>query len=199
MKLSDALAIISKDWHVFFAWIETIIHHHQAGTLPPAPQPGQSAIITGTATSSAPPPVTVLANLPSGVTYVDSVNGLFKIEAADAVYPAQLYCVRPDLAGIPAGTQAFATANWNSSSAKIADQGLGLHGRVNTMVPAKNADGSDGWANSNPIVWIDNAWSIGAEFDTWDKAIAKAVEIATNLAKAAANPGNGGAGFVPHH
>lgn len=55
MKLADALAKISKDWHVFFAWIETLIHHHEAGTLPPAPQPGQSAIITGTATGSAPP------------------------------------------------------------------------------------------------------------------------------------------------
>src|SRR5690348_13047722 len=166
MKLTDALAIISKDWHVFFAWIETLIHHHQAGTLPPAPQPGQSAIIAGVATGSTPPasgasdPGTAgahAANLPAGVTYVDSVNGLFKIDAADAVYPGQLYCVRPDLAGIPAGTQAFATANWNSSSAKLADQGLGLHGRVNTVVPAKNADGSDGWANSNPIVWINNA------------------------------------------
>lgn len=55
MKLSDALAKISKDWHVFFAWIETLIHHHEAGTLPPAPQPGQSAIITGSAGGSTPP------------------------------------------------------------------------------------------------------------------------------------------------
>lgn len=204
MKLADAIATISKEWHVFFAWIETLIHHHQAGTLPPAPQPGQSAIIAGTATSAAPPaepapaPATALANLPAGVTYVDSVNGLFKIDAADAVYPAQLYCLRPDLAGIPADTQAFATGNWNSSSAKMSDEGLGLWARVDKMVPAKNADGSEGWTRAYPLQWIDNAWSIGAEFDTWDKVIAKAVEIATNLAKAAANTG-GGSGFVPHH
>lgn len=54
MNLADAIATISKEWHVFFAWIETLIHHHEAGTLPPAPQPGQSAIITGAATSAPP-------------------------------------------------------------------------------------------------------------------------------------------------
>lgn len=55
MNLADALAAISKDWHIFVAWIETLIHHHNAGTLPPAPQPGQSAIIVGVATSAKPP------------------------------------------------------------------------------------------------------------------------------------------------
>jgi hypothetical protein len=203
MKLSDAIAYLSKEWHVFFAWIETLIVHHQAGTLPPAPQPGQSAIISGTTTSGTAPPTGATGaapalNLPAGVTYVDSINGLVKLDAADAVYPGQHWCVFPMLAEVPAGTQAWATINYNTATAKSADNGLGLHVRVNTMITAKNSDGTEGWTNSYPFVWLDNAWSVGSEFPTWDAAIAKAVEMATNLVKAAANTG-GGSGFVPHH
>ena len=196
-------------WQKIEAWWHLLWHHAQAGTLPNAPVAGGVPVtippVGGTVTPPAPPipvpaPVATapepLPGLPAGVTYADATNGLFKIDAADAVYPGQLYCVRPDLAGIPAGTQAYATANWNTSSAKVADQGLGLHVRVNTMVPAKDADGSNGWANSNPLVWIDHAWSIGAEFDTWDKAVAQAVVIANRLAHASTG---GGSGFSPGH
>lgn len=145
---------------------------------------------------TAPPPAVGSGKLPAGVSYVDPVNGLFKIAVADAIYPGQLYCVRPDLAGIAPGTQAFATGNWNSSSAKMADDGLGLWVRVDKMVPAKNADGSDGWTSAYPLQWIDNAWSIGAEFDTWDKVVAQAVVIANRLAHASTGSG---VGFSPKH
>lgn len=183
MKLTDAFDALAKDWHIFSAWISALIHHHRAGTLPPAPQPGQSAIITGA-------PV-----LPAGVTLADAVNGLVKIDAAEAVWPGQLWACFPTLAALATGSQAWATVNYNTAAAKAAGNGLGLHSRVNTMVPAKNADGTDGWTNSDPFVWIDNAWSIGAEFSTWDAVTAQAVAIATR----GAHPHDGGGGFVPGH
>ena len=187
------LAYIVKEWDTFVGWLEALVHIHQTtGTLPPVPVSGGAPV---TVTS---PPVAVPL-LPAGVTLVDSVNGLVKIDAADAVdpaHPGQLWAAAPMLASLTPGSQAYATVNWNTAAAKSADQGLGLHTRVNTMVPAKNPDGTEGWGNSNPIVWIDNAWSIGSEFATWDAAIAQAVAIATRMANA--TPGDV-AGFSPHH
>ena len=183
------LAYIVKEWDTFVGWLESLVHIHQTtGALPPPPVPGSTA-------SVASPPVAVPL-LPAGVTLVDAVNGLVKIDAADAIHPGQLWAAAPTLASLSPGSQAYATVNWNTAAAKSADQGLGLHTRVNTMVPAKNPDGTEGWGNSNPIVWIDNAWSIGSEFATWDAAIAQAVVIATRMANA--TPGDG-AGFSPHH
>jgi hypothetical protein len=190
------LAYIVKEWDAFVGWLEALMHIHQTtGSLPPAPAPGTTVGVTSPPAPAPSVPVQP-ANLPAGVTYMDQVNCLFKIDAADAIYPGQLYCVRPDMAGIAPDTQAFATGNWNSSSAKMSDEGLGLWARVDKMVPAKNADGSDGWTRAYPMQWIENAWSIGAEFDTWDKAIAQAVVIANRLAHASTGSGSG---FVPHH
>jgi|SRR5690348_12580521 len=188
-----ALAVFAAYHFHLLATVKAALHKATAEAAPPAtvsaPPVAQPPVVTA-------PPKVAPSPLPAGVSYADPVNGLFKIDAADAIYPAQLYCVRPDLAGIPADTQAYATGNWNSSSAKMSDEGLGLWARVDKMVPAKNADGSDGWTRAYPMQWIDNAWSIGAEFDTWDKVIAQAVVIANRLAHASTGSG---AGFGPKH
>lgn len=182
-------------WQRISEWWHLLWHHAQAGTLPPAPVPGGVPVtippIGGTVTPPAPP----LPVLPAGVTLVDTVNGLVKIDAAESVWPGQLWACLPTLAALATGSQAWATVNYNTAAAKAANNGLGLHSRVNTMVPAKNADGTDGWKNSDPFVWIDNAWSIGAEFSTWDAVTAQAVAVATR----GAHPNAGGGGFVPGH
>lgn len=147
MKLTDALAIISKDWHVFFAWIETIIHHHQAGTLPPAPQPGQSAIIVGVATSSEPALVAAggaSAALPAGFASAPNENGyvqLTQVEADRAKYaqdadPAYRYWAKtiPHWYAIDDTLKAFALsdaqrakliADLNQATVLLAMQGAG--------------------------------------------------------------------------
>lgn len=162
-------------------------------TTTPSPTPAPAPTPSPTPVT---PPSTPAPTLPQGVTLKDPINGLVQIDAAEAVFPNQLYCVFPLLPFLKTGSQAFATVNWNTSSAKLSDQGVGLWVRVSKLVPTKNADGSDGWGNSKPLVWLDNAWSIGSEYDTWDKAIKEATVIATRMATA--NPGNGGAGFGPN-
>lgn len=176
------------------AWFAAIWHHFHAGTLPDPPSAGNPATLPpvdpGVVTPPAPPitgaPPTTW---PSGITLIDSANGLVRIDAAEAVFPGKLYAVAPSLPRFDPQSQAYATVAYNTSYGASADQGLGMHIRVNTMVPVSTPTGiAPKFTNSNPYQWIANAYTIGSEFDTWPKAIERAVFVAGNLAKAAANP-----------
>ena len=162
------------------------------------PAPAVSPVVVNVHPAPTPAPVTapVVVTLPAGVSIADATNGLVKIDAADAVFPGQLYSVAPSLPFFDPQSQAYATVAYNTAYGASADEGLGMHVRVNTMIAVASPTGLTGkFTNSVPYQWIPNAYTIGAEFDTWDKAIARAVVVATNLSKPPVN-GNG-AGFSP--
>lgn len=200
-------------WTKLLEWWNLLWHHAHAGTLPDAPKPGDPPVAIppanpGVVTPPAPvipepvvPPSPAHGTFPAGVTLVDTLNGLVKIDAAEAIHPGQLYACQPSLALLGRHSQAFATVAYNCAYGKSADEGLGMHLRVNTMVvvPVQNALTPE-YTNSYPFIWVQDAWTVGAEFDTWDTAIAHAVFMAGNLAKGITG---GNAGFVPpgpgHH
>lgn len=156
-------------------------------TTEPAPSPADSAPPDQTVAppdQTAPPPATDESNgLPAGVTLIDPVNGLVRIEATESIFPGQGWACIPTLAVLTPGSQAYATVDYNCSTKKNLDDAHGLadHSRVNTMVPATIA-GVPSWTNSSPFVWLEHARTVGAEFATWPTAIAEAVRMATNMA-----------------
>lgn len=196
--MNSVIAYITKEIHIFIAWLEALVHIHKTtGSLPPAPKPGETVGVT----SPAPPPVTTRTNtyaqvgdtLAPGVKFRDGVNGLVSFDKADAIFPGQLFCTSLLAPFIAIGSQARATCEYNGAYGKMGDipgDVFPFHVRVNTMVPAETIDGTKTWKNSNPWVWVDgdnpHCWTIGDEFDSWVKAEAEAVQIATNMAKSAA-------------
>ena len=102
-----------------------------------------------------------------GVILVDATNGLFHITALDQKGPGQFFCATPGLASLDPAGPGYATTEWNTANARGSEGGFGLWVRVR---PATKQD-----SQARPYIldkntpWLPNAWSVPAEYDTWDK------------------------------
>lgn len=182
------------------AWFEAIIHHHEAGTTPPPP-------VAGTDKAAVLPPIPAPSQgsvAAPGITLVDATLGLYTIDSVTKMlaekygpsYPVQYFQAIPDLAKFDPKSMAAAMTEWNCVTAKTADQSPDhelLYVRVNRMIQ-NTASALRPWQPAVPPQWVDNAWSIGAEYADWPSVEKRALELFYPPV-GAAHPAND-AGFI---
>lgn len=182
------------------AWFETILHHHEAGTTPPAP-------VAGTDKAAVLPPIpapTQGTSTAPGITLVDATLGLYTIDSVTKMlaekygpnYPVQYFQAIPDLGKFDPKSMAAAMIEWNCVTAQTADQSPDhelLYVRVNRVIQNPTS-ALRPWQPAVPPQWVDNAWSIGAEYKDWAAVEKRALEL-YYPAVGAAHPASD-AGFV---